>query len=66
MTLVAGNEIDLALAVLSAVALSGQTLTQSEIADVCGCDRQTIFRIEKRALKNLRSSILKDYQGAFE
>lgn len=50
-----GNKnADIGLSVLLAVRMPGETLTQREIADICGCSRTTIFNIEKSALKKIR------------
>ncbi len=52
------KEIDLSLAVMCALLANGEFLpmSQAEIADVCGCTRQAISLIEKRALKKLRGN----------
>jgi transcriptional regulator len=49
------DQVDMSLSVLCAVATRGETLTQQEIADVCGCSRANIFNIEKRALLKART-----------
>lgn len=50
--------IDLGLSVLCAMSIPGDSLTQSEIAHVCDCSRDAIYKIEKRALKKARSKAL--------
>lgn len=46
--------VDLGLAVLSVVNRSGIPLSQGAIADVVGCDKRTIQRVEERALNKVR------------
>jgi len=46
--------IELGLAALCKHAKYGQTLTQQEIADVCGCTRGGIFMLEKQAMNKLK------------
>lgn len=50
-------DIDLALAVLCAVARPGETLEISEIAEVCGCHASTIGLNFKSAKAKLRDSV---------
>lgn len=64
------QDIDLVLAVLGAydeeleipVTLPGQVRSQRELADLCGCTWQNIYRIEHNGLKKLRNRLyfLKD------
>ena len=53
-------EIDLGLALLSALAIPGVPLTQGDIAAWCGCSRSMIYNIEKKALRNLRGRLSDD------
>lgn len=46
-------EVDLALSVLCIVAPKGAELTKNEIAEICGCPVNLIYRTEKRALRKL-------------
>lgn len=47
------NDIDIGLTVLCSVARNGDTLSNREIADVCGCDHSYISHITRAALKKL-------------
>ena len=47
-------DIDIGLAALCQYAEYGQTLTQQEIAEVCGCTRSFIYQLEHKALRKLR------------
>ena len=49
--------IDLGLAILSVLANPGEPLTLDDIAAWCGCSRQAIENIERRALKKLRNAL---------
>lgn len=49
-------DIDIGLAVLCAVTPPGVTLSQGEIADVCGCTRNRIYEIERDAVRKLKSA----------
>lgn len=49
------NDVDLGLSVLCVVSQRDDTLSTKDIADVCGCSRNNIDEIEKRALKKLRA-----------
>jgi len=53
--------IDIGLSVLCCVAKPGETLTDRDIAEVCGCARNSIYQIEKKALNKLRPK-LKDWK----
>ncbi len=53
----ANRDIDLALSIICIVSERGQTLTQYEIARLCGCSRNYIHIIERRALKKLEAII---------
>lgn len=59
------QQIDVGLSVLVNVAPPGTSLSQREIAEVCGCSASMIRNIEKGALKKLRirARHLKDYLG---
>jgi len=46
--------IDVGLAVLCATASADETLTSKDIADVCECSRNAIWKIEKRALRKAK------------
>lgn len=48
------SDIDLGLAVLSALSPKGHCWTLREIAEVCECSCQNIALIERSALKKLR------------
>ncbi len=47
------NEIDLGLSVCCAVKQEGQTLTQEDLAFICGCSRGLIYSIERSARKKI-------------
>ncbi len=47
------NEIDLSLSICCIIKQEGQTLTQAELADICGCSRSLIYSIEKSARKKI-------------
>jgi hypothetical protein len=49
---------DLGLAISGATLQPGKTRTSVEIAAFCGCSKQNIQQIEKRALRKLRNRIL--------
>lgn len=49
-----GNQIDLGLSVLCAVSARGETLGCKAIAEVCGCSRVYIDRIQRVALMKAR------------
>lgn len=51
-----GRNIDIGLAVLCALAKPGQTMTQEDIAEVCGCPRSRIDYLQRKAMRNLKSS----------
>lgn len=57
--------IELGLHALITHAQPGQTLTAGDIAEVCGCTRNNIYEIEKKAIRKLtanpRAAILRDY-----
>lgn len=50
------RNIDMALAVLDIVREPGEALTLEEIADICGCTRSCVLKIERKALKKLRQN----------
>jgi hypothetical protein len=52
-----GSVIDLGLAVSGATLPPGQIRDTSEIASYCGCSRQMIHVIEKRALTKIRAAL---------
>lgn len=52
-----GIEIDLGLAIAGATLPPGQILDTSEIASYCGCTRQAIHVIEKRAITKIRAAL---------
>ena len=47
--------LDAGLLVLSVVTPPGVELGLREIADVCGCDQQDIWHIERRAMKKIKA-----------
>jgi hypothetical protein len=49
--------IDAGLLLLSLVTPRGVTRTLDEIAFVCGCTKNNIYLIEKRALKKMRNPV---------
>ena len=53
-------DIDLGLAVLEALLPSGVSLTQGDIAEVCGCSRSMIYLIELNALKKIRVHLMRE------
>lgn len=55
------KNIDIGLSVLCCVAQPGETLSDRDIAEVCDCARNSIYRIEKIALEKLRIK-LKDWK----
>lgn len=55
------SDIDLALAVLCAIAARGETLTTYEIAEVCDCSQTMISKSLRDGLKKLRHSKLKEF-----
>ncbi len=50
------GSIDAGLFILEAITPRGVTLTQEEIAYVCGCSKGYIWLLEKQALQKLRKS----------
>lgn len=55
-------EVDLALSVMCAVVPTPITFSNGEIADVCGCSRQTIEKIYRRAMKKVgQSKVMKQH-----
>lgn len=58
------TDIDIGLTALCLHAKQGETLTFLDIADVCGCSKQMIQKIESTALKKLkRHSLLHQYHS---
>lgn len=53
------HQIDLGLAVIAAVRQPGEELSQTEIAEICGVSKLTIWRIEQKALEKLRRAAKK-------
>ena len=51
------QDIDLGLAVLSAVSPPGHQWTLRDIAEVCGCTAEAVRQIERRALQKLRAAL---------
>jgi hypothetical protein len=52
-----GAIIDLGLAISGATLPPGQTREAAEIARYCGCSKQNIHVIEKRALAKVRAAL---------
>jgi Sigma-70, region 4 len=52
-------EVDLALAVLSALRQPGERFTLEQIADFCGLSRERVRQIELSALRKLRKKLRK-------
>jgi DNA-directed RNA polymerase sigma subunit (sigma70/sigma32) len=50
----AKRSVDIGLAVLSAIRKPHETFSCEQIAGVCGCSKQFINQIERRALAKLR------------
>lgn len=50
--------IDLGLAVISAITPPGHQWTLQDIAEVCGCHKNNIYLIERKALQKLRRRFL--------
>ena len=50
-------QVELGLSILCSFAEYDDTLTALEIAEVCGCSRQYINNIEKRALEKLAAMV---------
>jgi hypothetical protein len=50
-------DIDLGLAVSGATLKSGETRSHEDMAAFCGCSRQAIEHIERRALRKLRNKL---------
>ncbi len=46
-------DADLGLAILEVLLKPGETLTQSDIAAWCGIKKESVYEIEKRALRKL-------------
>lgn len=58
--------LDAGLIVLAAVAERGVELSLDEIAFVCGCNRQDIWHIERRAKRKLKAEFeRRGIDGAF-
>jgi len=51
-------DIDIGISVLCALMRPDESLSDRDIADVCGCSRNYIYEIEKRALKKIRFRML--------
>lgn len=49
-------DIDLGLAILSAVTQPGERRSLREIAAYCGCSRNYVWLLEQRALRKLRNA----------
>ena len=52
-----GISIDLGLAVAGATLPPGQTRDTAELARYCGCTKQNIHTIEKRAIRKIRTAL---------
>jgi hypothetical protein len=52
-----GITIDLGLAIAGATLPPGQTRDTAELARYCGCTKQLIHTIEKRALAKIRTAL---------
>lgn len=50
-----GSHVDLGLALLGTLNVQHNPLTQVDIAAWCGCSRQCIEQIEKKALRKIRN-----------
>jgi transcriptional regulator len=57
MKMTPSSQIDLGLAVLAALRPAHVTLTQEDIAEVCGCTKGAIWFLEKRAMQKLRRRV---------
>lgn len=51
----ADGGLDAGLLVLSAVTPPGVELSLQEIAEVCGCNKQDIYHIERRAIRKIKA-----------
>jgi hypothetical protein len=49
-----GRRMALGLAISGALLKPGETRSQAELAAFCGCTRNAIWEIERRALRKLR------------
>lgn len=49
------GSLDAGLVVLSAITPRGVELSLEDIAYVCGCNRQDIWHIERRAMRKLKA-----------
>lgn len=58
------SDIDLGLAVL-AVLFPGVPLSQTEIAQVCGCTPQYIGQLERRSIRKIRHAVGETSPAAF-
>ncbi len=54
------NSIDLGLAISAHHCTLGAPKTAAEIAAYCGCSRQRLEQIEKKALRKLRATLYRD------
>jgi transcriptional regulator len=52
-----GSHVDLGLAILGVLNFQHNPLTQVDIAAWCGCSRQLIEQIEKKALRKIRNRL---------
>ncbi len=55
------TDIDIGLDALCKQAKPGQTLTQRQIADVCGCSKSAIYLIEKSAKAKIKRAVLRKH-----
>lgn len=51
------SAIDLGLAVLCVVLEPGETMPLADVADVCSCSKDSIYQIERRVIKKVRSRL---------
>jgi len=52
--------IDIGLAVASAVSPPGTQWSAQELAEVCGCSRKRIHQLERRAIAKLRKALRRE------
>lgn len=59
------GSIEAGLHCLSMVSKPGQTFTQGEIAQACGCSRTLIYLTEQRALKKIRERLRRELKVSY-
>ena len=58
------TDIDITLAVICVIAKEGETMTFTDMAELCGCSKSYIQHLQSSALKKLRkNNALLGYEG---